>query len=325
MFPRVLAWIAICSFSLTLSAAADDSPTYLTPAEAGPDFVVQGEYEGEVSTDEGRTRWGAQVIALGDGTFTLVAYEGGLPGHGWQRGDQKLTADGQTSGNLTRFRENRWEVEIQDGMLKVFSDGHHLHGTLSKVERHSPTQGDAPPPGAVVLFDGSSADAFDNGQLTSDHLLRADCSSKQTFGDHHLHLEFRTPFKPLARGQERGNSGVYVQSRYEIQVLDSFGLSGENNECGGIYTIAKPAVNMCYPPLSWQTYDVDFTAARYENGAKTKNARITVLHNGVKIMDDVELPNGTPGRIDEGPDPAPLYLQGHGNPVMYRNIWVVEK
>lgn len=140
-----------------------------------------------------------------------------------------------------------------------------------------------------------------------------------------MHIEFRTPFKPLARGQARGNSGVYLQSRYELQVLDSFGLSGENNECGGIYQIAKPSVNMCYPPLSWQTYDIEFKAAKFdESGKKVQNARTTIKHNGVVIHDDLELKSGTPGRHPEGQTDDGLYLQGHGNPVVYRNIWVVK-
>ncbi len=148
----------------------------------------------------------------------------------------------------------------------------------------------------------------------------------EKLGDHQLHIEFRTPFKPLARGQARGNSGVYVQSRYEVQVLDSFGLSGEDNECGGIYKIAKPRLNMCFPPLTWQTYDIDFVAAKYDqSGKKTSNAIITIKHNGVTIHDKLELKSGTPGRLPEGPTPEPLYLQGHGNPVVYRNIWVVKK
>jgi hypothetical protein len=131
---------------------------------------------------------------------------------------------------------------------------------------------------------------------------------------------------PTARDQGRGNSGVYIQSRYEVQVLDSFGLEGEDNECGGIYSIAKPAVNMCLPPLAWQTYDIDFTAARYdEQGNKTKNARVTIKHNGVVIHDNLELPHGTPGRNAEGPGPDALFLQDHGNPVAFRNIWAVEK
>jgi hypothetical protein len=83
---------------------------------------------------------------------------------------------------------------------------------------------------------------------------------------------------------------------------------------------------MCFPPLSWQTYDIDFTAARYDDdGKKVKNARVTIKHNGVVIHDDLELPHGTPGKNPEGPGPDGIYLQGHGNPVVFRNIWVVEK
>src|SRR5204863_657852 len=153
---------------------------------------------------------------------------------------------------------------------------------LDKLERQSPTMGAKAPSGAIVLFDGSSADAWVRGKIVMDKLLAADCETKQKFGDHTLHVEFRTPFKPYAREQARGNSGVYIQGRYELQVLDSFGLEGENNECGGIYTVAKPIVNMCFPPLSWQTYDIEFKAAKYnDKGEKTENARTTIKHNGV--------------------------------------------
>src|SRR5262249_28832554 len=150
------------------------------------------------------------------------------------------------------------------------------------------------------------------------NLLAADCTSKQKFGDHSLHVEFLIPFKPSARGQARSNSGVYVQSRYEIQVLDSLGFEGKHDECGGIYSIAAPLVNMCFPPLTWQTYDLDFAAARYDSGGKKiQNARITVRHNGVMIHDNLELSHGTPGPSPEEPGPEALYLQGHGDPVVF--------
>lgn len=296
------------------------------PQAAGPDYALQGEYKGEITLDEGRTVFGAQIIALGDGQFQLTGYRGGLPGDGWSKGAERVEHRGQRVDGAAEFKVESATLRAKDGVLRVVADGAEI-GRLEKVERVSPTLEMAPPKDAIVLFDGTSVDAWENGKLVEGHLLGATgCSTRRKFGDHHLHLEFRTPFMPKATGQARGNSGLYVQSRYECQVLDSFGLVGENNECGGFYLIAAPAVNMCYPPLRWQTYDLDFTAARYDAaGKKTKNARVTVKHNGVVIHNDLELPKDTPGRNAEGPEPDAIFLQDHGNPVAYRNIWVVEK
>jgi len=312
-----------CATSATAFLADQDGQTFTDPATAGQDFTVQGEYVGVV---EGGDTWGAQVIALGDGKFRCVGYPGGLPGDGYNPKDTKKETDGSLSGKVAEFKADEYKLVAGDGKLKIMSSSGEILGTLTQVKRESPTLGLKPPAGAIVQFDGTTAENFENGKLTDDKLLAADCASKEKFGDHTLHIEFRTPFRPLARGQARGNSGVYIQSRYELQVLDSFGLSGENNECGGIYTVAKPSVNMCYPPLSWQSYDIDFTAAKYDAaGKKIQNARATIKHNGVTIHDQVDLKDGTPGREPERNTPAGLYLQGHGNPVVYRNIWVVKR
>jgi hypothetical protein len=177
-----------------------------------------------------------------------------------------------------------------------------------------------------VLFDGSTAEHFNGGKMTDDKLLMVGVTSKQAFGDHTLHLEVRLPFMPYASGQGRGNSGLFIQDRYECQILDSFGLKGANNECGGFYSKRDPDVNMCFPPLAWQTFDIDFTAARYDDaGNKTKNAVVTVRHNGVVIHKDYELPGSLPAGKPESPKPGPIQLQNHGNPVHFRNIWVVER
>ena len=162
--------------------------------------------------------------------------------------------------------------------------------------------------------------------MTADGLLMEGTNSIKKFGSHRLHIEFMTPYMPSARGQGRGNSGVYYQGRYETQVLDSFGLLGKNNETGGVYSIKDPSTNMCFPPLVWQTYDTEFTAAKYDSeGKKVKNARLTTRLNGVVVQDDTELPNiTTAAPVKEGPEPGPLHLQNHGNPVRFRNIWIVE-
>lgn len=308
----------------TASFAADDKdgPVYTDPNDAGPDYALQGEFKGTLPADDNRT-WGAQVIALGNGKFRLVGYPDGLPGDGFVPGNEIRVSEGQREGDKLLFKDNEFNIEVKGDTLTVSVDGQ-VGGQIKRVQRTSPTLGKAAPAGAIVLFDGSGAEKFQGGKMTADKLLQSETASLEKFGDHQLHIEFRTPFKPLARGQARGNSGVYVQSRYEVQVLDSFGLSGEDNECGGIYKIAKPRVNMCYPPLTWQTYDIDFVAAKYDDaGKKSSNSRISIKHNGTTIHDKLELKSGTPGRLPEGPTPEPIYLQGHGNPVVYRNVWVI--
>jgi len=318
--------VATCLLGTISESVSAKGPAFTDPNEAGIDFQIQGEYVGQVKTDERDDVWGAQVIALGEGKFTLVGHKGGLPGDGWKRGDERFTYEGALKdGQIALFKTDEGSVEIGNGKLKLSIDGK-LIATLDKQERKSPTLGKQAPEGATVLFDGTSLDHWNNGELVDGKWLGAtNVSTKKTWGDHSLHVEFRTPFMPHDRGQARGNSGVYMQGRYELQVLDSFGLDGKNNECGGIYTIAEPIVNMCLPPLAWQTYDIDFTAARYEGDKKVKNARVTIKHNGVVIHDDLELPKGTPGYKPEGAGNEALFLQNHGDPVVFGNIWIVEK
>lgn len=307
-------------------AAPSKPKTYLDATEAGADFRLQGEYAGKVNYENGETAVGIQVIALGDGAFHAVFYLGGLPGAGW---DKKLNheSDGKLVGDEVVFEHLLGSGRLRDGQITLLGPTGNPVGMVTKTERKSPTLGAEPPAGAVVIFDGKNADAFKNGKVSPEGWLMEGSDTLEKFGSCRLHLEFRTPFMPSARGQARGNSGCYLQSRYEVQVLDSFGLAGKNNECGGLYEIKDPDVNMCLPPLSWQTYDIDYTAAKYDAaGTKTADARITVRHNGVVVQDDVPLPRSTRAApLKEGPEPGPLHLQNHGNPVRFRNIWLVKK
>jgi len=314
--------------AMTISAVgADKNATFTDPEKAGPDFQVQGEYEGECEYRGKTYKYGGQIIALGNGEFHGIGYFGGLPGAGWDKKKNTQASDGQTKDGVTTFSVHKGAriASIKDGVVTV-KDGDRTTGTLKKVVRKSPTLGAKPPNGAVVLFDGTTPDAFEKGRMTEDGLLMEGCTSKQKFQNFTIHIEFRTPFKPGARGQGRGNSGFYAQGRYEVQILDSFGLQGRHNECGGVYSIAPPRVNMCFPPLSWQTYDVDFTAAKFDGDKKVENAKMTVRHNGVVVHEDLELPKSTTASpLRDGPEPGPVFFQNHGNPVRFRNIWVVEK
>jgi hypothetical protein len=299
-------------------AADQKVETYTDPANAGPDYADQGEYKND---------WGgAQVIALGDDKFRMVSYRGGLPGDGWDKEFKQEIPGKREGGKIVFTSTNNYRAELAAGKITINSDAGGPW-TMEKVLRKSPTEGAKPPAGAVVLFDGTNADEWRGGHIDERHLLQAGATSKKSFTDFTMHIEFLLPFKPLGRGQDRGNSGVYLLDRYECQVLDSFGLKGENNECGGFYQQAKPLVNMCYPPLTWQTYDFDVVAAKFdESGKKIKNTIVTVKHNGVIIHDKLELKKETPGGgMKEVPQGGPIQLQGHGNPVFYRNIWVVPK
>jgi hypothetical protein len=195
------------------------------------------------------------------------------------------------------------------------------------------TLGARPPEGAVVLFDGKSLDGWvkvggnapaawpvQDGIMTVGK-GQGSIMTERTFGDVRLHVEFNVPYMPEARGQARGNSGVYVDGTYEVQILDSYGLKSQDNDCAAVYKQVAPKVNACKPPLQWQTYDITFHKAKVEGGKTVKKGRITVVQNGVTVIDDAEV-SVTPGGVGtkEGED-GPLMLQNHGNDVQFRNIW----
>ena len=334
MFRRCMTTSVLLLMALSATSVAEEKKAFLKPSEVGGVYQLQGEYVGETipqNDGEKAEKIASQLVARGGNQFYAVVYKGGLPGAGWKRGDEMFTGKGvvkdDMTGVFTTDSGDRVTVQFKGKNVVVLKDGKAIR-KYTKVTRKSLTLGRKPPKNALVLFDGTekAAKNFKNGKIVMGNLLQHDCESVAKFGDHQLHVEFRTPLMPYARGQGRGNSGMYLQGRYECQILDSFGLDGKNNECGGIYSIAAPLVNMALPPLTWQTYDVDFTAARYSAvGKKVKNARVTIRHNGVVIHNDLELPHGTPGKYPEAAGKGPLYLQGHGNPVVFKNVWAVAK
>ncbi len=205
-------------------------------------------------------------------------------------------------------------------------------------EPSKPTPQFTPPPkDAVVLFDGKDAKEWtrlngspcpwkvEQGALAC--VPRSgNIRTKKTFGDQKLHIEFRTPLMADAKGQGRGNSGVYIQGRYEIQVLDSYGIDPiQIDDCGSLYKEIKPSRNACLPPEEWQSYDITFIGPKLdENNKVVKKARLTVVQNGLTIINDQEIPRTTPGGFGyhQLGQPGPLMLQDHGNKVAFRNIWV---
>lgn len=195
------------------------------------------------------------------------------------------------------------------------------------------------PDNAIVLFDGDDVENWttESGKPAGWKLIdgtmqivpkSGSIMTKQSFKDFKMHVEFKTPQMPInVSGQDRGNSGIYIQRRYEVQILDSYGLESKDNDCGAIYKFKKPDKNVCDMPGRWQSYDIVFRAARFdgngENAKKAENALISVWQNGILIHDNVELQNKTGSGKPEGPEPGPILLQDHGNEVCFRNIWIV--
>ena len=310
-----------------------------------------GDWQGTWRLDDGSDSGSvvAQVIVLGDGKYRakfLDEFNEPVPAPAIAK------LEGQLKEGKVRFSGPGKSGDFEFTLQTVL-EGQKFAGTfqgqdfagslvMEKVIRLSPTLGAKPPAGAVVLFDGSN---FNDGNNFNEwkysgnkpgpvqwklvdkamEVKRGTGSiiTKRDFADVKLHLEFRTPFMPKARGQGRGNSGVYLQGRYEVQVLDSYGLEGRDNECGGIYSVAPPLVNMCAPPMQWQTYDITYRAARFDSsGKKVKDALMTVKHNNVEIHHKVKVSKATTAAPSG--NPRGIYLQDHGNPVQYRNIWLVE-
>ncbi len=202
----------------------------------------------------------------------------------------------------------------------------------------TPSEENKPPSDAIILFDGKSLSEWvdkDGGAAKwkigggAFTVVKGtgDISTKRAFGDVQLHLEWRTPKKVSGEGQGRGNSGVYLQNRYEIQVLDSYqNKTYFHGQAGSLYKQYAPLVNVTRPPGEWQTYDIVFRAPRFgADGEVQRPGSVSVFHNGVLVQDHVEIKGSTThegGPVYEAHGPDSIKLQDHGNETRFRNIWI---
>jgi hypothetical protein len=306
-----------------------------------PSDPIMGEYEGTITPQGAQAiKAEAKVIADEDGKHRIVLlYPAGdrnaarfeLAGTGSEAEVAIVSANW-----LGRKLAEQWSGAVTEATLSIAS-GHAKGGKveMKRMKRESPTLGQKPPAGAVVLlpFDEdktTNMDQWSNPRWPckpdgSIMVRGGDNKSRKEFGSFKLHVEFLLPFMPAARGEDRGNSGICLHGRYRVQVLDSFGLPTGDREGGAIFGQKAPDVNASLPPRSWQTYDIDFKSPQFdENDKQTRGALITVLWNGKKIHDAVEVKAPTPGGIGSPGKKGPICLKDHQAPVQFRNIWLVE-
>jgi hypothetical protein len=330
----------------------------------GVELKLQGEYVGK----DGDKQVGVQVVARGDKSFHALILEGGLPGDGWDGARYGLLESGPLSGGKVVFRSPGDDgagavldvtgLTLKRGTQKI---------RLKQVERKSPTLGKQPPAGAVVLFGGEkpNGDAFEERKdiegttapVMFEGSLMAGAVTKRKFRDYALHVEFLTGWEPQNIPWRRADSGIYMLSRYEVAIGDSFGFdfdlsgatgpqrpkllddksnatkfpaakgNGAPRVCGSVFTYPSKVPNACLPPLVWQTLDIDFKAPRFDvGGKKTAKAVISVKLNGHQTVDKLEVNGPTPHGF-KGPETAdgPIWFEAFGRRVLYRNIWLVEQ
>ncbi|MFK7767262.1 MAG: DUF1080 domain-containing protein [Mariniblastus sp.] len=300
----------------------EKGPAHTSAPSGDENFPLMGEFVGTITNDE---TLALQIRVIGTDRFDAMAYRGGLPGESGHQSDA-IRFIGMRSENMVILSGGPWAIFVENDTCSVVDRTGNKIGSLNRVKRTSPTMYAAAPSGATVLFDGTGTDQFTKAEMTPDGLLMQGADVKPMFQDFDLHIEFKLPYMPVADEQNRANSGLYLQSSYECQVLDSFAQEPKFNGCGALYRFKKPDVNMCLPPLTWQTYDVRFTAPRWAaDGTKVRNAFITSWVNGVKVQDNVELKNKTGAGKAETPTLFPIRFQDHGDPVRFRNAWVVDR
>jgi hypothetical protein len=308
---------------------------------------VQGFYVGTGSDAVGEFKIEARIVAEGDGNFTVFVRQ--MRGQGQiTRAELKGKTEVDTVTLTGKVGAVKWKGTYDSGSIK----GTCLPGgtfEIHRIDKKSPTLGKKPPPGAIVLLDGKDfsemvlsrgarwdLDKLRVGEDGSIQVPRGGMTSKRSFeGSYDLHVEFLIPLMPKAHSQGRGNSGVFLTNSDEIQILDSFGdATYLGGGCGGIYAYKDPDTMetieslkgnpqnkfslASLPPLAWQTFDIQYRI-QMKDGKAVGKPRVTVWHNGIKIHDNVEIR----GAVIPYSPKGKFHFQDHGNPVRFRNIWVL--
>lgn len=310
-------------------------------ARALGDDAFMGLYEGVYQADHHQTtKATAKVIAEGPSYYRVVVQAEPLA-----QGDPSIQFEvyGTLQGNAVhlfgRANSQRWQGRISGDKLSATPGYYGMGLEVTKVARKSPNEGAPAPADAIALipytpgkptqtsaWNGGAWKPLEDGSLQCEP-NKGSITTKETFGDARIHVEFWLPLMADSFGQGRANSGVIINNIYEVQVLDSFGLVPSAGDCGAIYDSTRPKVNASFPPEQWQTYDITFRAPRMKpDGSVAEKARITVDLNGVRIHNNVTIEGATaghaPGKPPANAATGPLHLQDHGNRVRYRNVWL---
>ena len=349
------------------AAGMEAAKRLFDPASVGVELKLQGEYLG----GDGASRVGVQVVARGDRMFHALVLQGGLPGDGWDGGRYGLLESGVLEGDRVEFRsagDDGATATLDLKGLTLRRAGSEL--ALRRVDRKSATLGMRAPKGGVVLF-GAGRDGMEAFEARKDiegmtaptmyeGQMMAGAVTKQRFKDLTLHVEFMTGWEPENIPWRRADAGIYLMSRYEVAVGDSFGfdfdltgsagpvsprlfceklkasrfpvltgarLQGAPRVCGSVFTYPSKVPNACLPPLVWQTFDIDFTAPRFgADGKKQSDAVLSVRLNGHQTVDKQTVARPTPHGF-KGPEEAdgPIWFEAFGRRVLYRNVWVLER
>ena len=324
--------------SSTDDSQSDESSNADSPGfDAAPDDELtaadlMGEFVGSIQGDNETTTLGIQIRPMGEGRFEALSYAGGLPGTEGCQLDQTTSYVGIRAGDTLILSGGPLAIFVDaDTCTLVGRDGSRA-GRLDRVTRTSPTLGAAPPDGAILITGGDAdAPAYTGGAEVDDSdgdqpVVGRGVTIQPMAVDFDLHVEFKLPPMFNQTDQNRGNSGVYLQSRYECQVLDSFAQKPVFNGCGALYRFKPPEMNMTLPPGVWQTYDIRLTGARFAaDGRKIRDARISSWLNGVAVQRDVAMPGPTGMGKKESPTMLATVLQDHGDPVVFRNVWMIDR